>query len=176
MRSGWAEAEPELAGRLLRAVWRAGRWVGDARNRDTLSEVLATPGYLDVPSDLIDRALHGGLLVSQAGPEVSVPQFQTFHDGAASFPWRSQAAWIGARLAGRFGLSEATSQVRASAVFRSDLFRRHLGPIGVALPRASGKIEGMLEVRETVPAVRGSLILERNRFFDGQIFDPALPD
>ncbi|PZQ97851.1 MAG: nitrate transporter [Cereibacter sphaeroides] len=175
MRSGWAEAEPELAGRLLRAIWRAGRWTGDPANGDTLSEILALPSYLDMSSDLIDRALHGRLLLSRTGPEVPVAQFQTFHAGLANFPWRSQAAWIGARLAERFDLPSEVAQATASRVFRSDLYRRHLGPVGAPLPRASGKIEGMIDMRESLPAVHGTLMLERNRFFDGQIFDPVLP-
>ena len=175
MRKGWAEAEPELAGRLLRAIWRAGRWTGKETNRDTLSEILARPDYLGVPSDLIDRALHGRMQVTRTGHEIAVDQFQTFHAGAASFPWRSQAAWIGARLAERFGLPDAEAQAAAAGVFRSDLYRRFLGPIGIPLPRASGKIEGALDRRESVPAVHGLITLERNRFFDGQFFDPRLP-
>ncbi|MCA0272377.1 MAG: ABC transporter substrate-binding protein [Proteobacteria bacterium] len=171
-RAGWAEAEPELAGRLLRALWRAGRWAGNPANRTTLAEVLSRATYLDLAPDLIDRALSHRLLVTRAGPEVEVPQFQTFHDGLANFPWRSQAAWIGARLAGRFGLDRASAMDRARAVFRSDLFRQHLAPIGVPLPRASDKLEGALGRDETLPAVHGHLILARNRFFDGAIFDP----
>lgn len=175
MRQGWAESEPELAGRLLRAVWRAGSWAGKAENRDTLSEILARPDYLGVPSELIDRVLHGRMQLTRTGIEIAVDQFQTFHAGVASFPWRSQAAWIGARLAERFGLPDDAAQATAAAVFRSDLHRRFLGPLGVPLPRASGKVEGALDQRESVPGVRGMITLERNRFFDGQFFDPKLP-
>ncbi|HQU66723.1 MAG TPA: CmpA/NrtA family ABC transporter substrate-binding protein [Albidovulum sp.] len=171
-RAGWAETEPELAGRLLRALWRAGRWAGNAANRTTLAEVLSRAAYLDLPPDLIDRALSHRLLVTPLGPEAEVPQFQSFHDGLANFPWRSQAAWIGARLASRFGLDRAEAMTSARAVFRSDLFRQHLAPIGAPLPRASDKVEGALLHDETLPAVHGQLILARNRFFDGAIFDP----
>lgn len=174
-RAGWAEVHPDLAGRLLRALWRAGRWAGDPANRTTLAEVLSRPAYLDLPPDLIDRALSHRLLVTPEGPEVDVPQFQTFHDGLANFPWRSQAAWIGARLAARFGLDRAGAIAKARAIFRSDLFRQHLAPIGVPLPRASDKVEGALLRDESLPAIHGQLILARNRFFDGQIFDPSLP-
>lgn len=171
-RAGWAEAEPELAGRLLRALWRAGRWAGNPANRTTLAEVLSRPAHLDLPPELIDRALSHRLLVAPLGPEADVQQFQTFHDGLANFPWRSQAAWIGARLAVRFGLDRAEAMTKARAVFRSDLFRQHLAPIGVPLPRASDKVEGALSEDETLPAVHGQVILARNRFFDGAIFDP----
>jgi ABC-type nitrate/sulfonate/bicarbonate transport system substrate-binding protein len=175
LRRGWAEAEAETAGRLLRALWRAARWLVEPDNRGTLAEVLSRGAYLDVSAELIDRALSRRLLVSRQGPEVEVPQFQSFHSGAANFPWRSQAAWIGARLAARFGLDRAAAETAAREVFRSDLYRQHLGPIGAPLPRTSEKSEGALGADEAIPAVRGTVILARNRFFDGQIFDPGLP-
>lgn len=173
-RSGWMEERPETAGRLLRAIWRAARWAADEANLTTLAEVLAQPRYLDVPPELIDRALSGRLLVSAQGPEVPVAQFLTLHEGAANFPWRSQAGWIGARLAARFGIAPGGAAEAARATFRSDLFRQHLGPAGAALPRASEKIEGGLERASEVPGMKHPVILARNRFFDGQVFDPAL--
>jgi two-component system, oxyanion-binding sensor len=103
-----------------------------------------------------------------------VPQFIAFHEGAANFPWRSQAAWIGARLAARNRIDPEPAMDRARACFRSDLFRLHAAAAGAALPRASDKVEGLLDRPEPVPAVHGTLSLARNRFFDGQIFDPAL--
>jgi two-component system, oxyanion-binding sensor len=174
MRAGWAETHPDLAGRMIRALWRACRWVGDPANRVTASEILSWQGHLDLSPDLIDRALTGRLPVTAEGPEAGVAQFLTFHDGAASFPWRSQAAWIGARLAGRFGLDEGRALPAARATFRSDLYRRFLGDAGAPLPRSSDKAEGILQSAETVPATHGTVTLLRNRFFDGQIFDPAV--
>lgn len=171
-RAGWAETQPACAGRLMRALWRAGRWAAQAENRTTLAEILSRPAYLDVPAELVDRALSGRLLVSPTGPEVAAPQFQTFHHGLANFPWRSQAAWIGSRLAARFRLDQGAAMQAARQVFRSDLFRQHIGATGVAMPRTSDKAEGALGRDETLPANRGTLILARNRFFDDQVFDP----
>ena len=82
------------------------------------------------------------------------------------------SAWIGARLAARHGLDVDHAMTLARATFRSDLYRHHLGPEGADLPLASDKSEGSLEASTAVPAVRGTLILARNRFFDGKIFDP----
>jgi two-component system, oxyanion-binding sensor len=174
-RAGWAEDQPDRAGRLMRAIWRAGRWAATAQNRTTLAELLARPECLDVAPDLIDRALTGRLLVAGHGPEIDSPQFQSFDQGAASFPWRSQAAWIADRLAQRYGLRRAEARAKAQGVFRSDLYRLHLGPAGAALPRSSEKAEGVLMQDETLPGVTMPLILARNRFFDGHIFDPAEP-
>jgi two-component system, oxyanion-binding sensor len=174
-RAGWAEAEPELAGRLTRAIWRAGRWLGQSANLSVASEILARPGRLGVASELIERSLTGRLLLSPDGREAHVPDFLRFHNGAAGFPWRSQASWIGARLAARHGLDPATAQTTAAAVFRSDLYRLHLASTGADLPAASAKVEGLLDEPTPVASSRGRLILPADRFFDAQVFDPRLP-
>jgi two-component system, oxyanion-binding sensor len=174
-RAGWAEAEPELAGRLTRAIWRAGRWLAQSANLSVASEILARPGRLGVASELIERSLTGRLLLSPDGREAHVPDFLRFHNGAAGFPWRSQASWIGARLAARHGLDPATAQTTAAAVFRSDLYRLHLASTGADLPAASAKVEGLLDEPTPVASSRGRLILPADRFFDAQVFDPRLP-
>ncbi len=174
-RTGWAEARPDLAGRLLRALWRAGRWLGQPENLSVAGEMLATPDRLGVPADLIERSLTGRLVVSSDGREARVPGFLRFHDGATGFPWRSQAAWIGERLARRHGLDPAAARATAAAIFRSDLYRQHLAPAGADLPAASAKVEGSLAVPTPVASSRGKLILPSDRFFDAQVFDPALP-
>lgn len=174
-RAGWAEAEPDLAGRLLRAIWRAGRWLDEAKNHSVASEILAQPGRLEVSAEVIERSLTGRLVISATGEERVVPGFIRFHAGAAGFPWRSQAAWIGARLARRHGLDPKMAETIAASVFRSDLFRQHLGPAGADLPAASAKVEGSLEQPTPVASSRGRLILSPDRFFDAQVFDPGLP-
>lgn len=175
-RAGWAEDEPDLAGRLLRAVWRAGRWLGNPANLSVASEILATPDRLGVSAELIERSLTGRLVVSRDGHEARVSEFVRFHDGAAGFPWRSQAAWIGARLALRHGLDPVAAQARAAAVFRSDLYRQHLASAGADLPAASAKLEGSLAVPTPVASSRGKLILPADRFFNAEVFDPSLPE
>jgi two-component system, oxyanion-binding sensor len=162
VRHGWAEAEPDLAGRLIRAVWRAGRWLGQAEN-------------LSVSAEVIERSLTGRLLISAAGAERVVPGFIRFHNGAAGFPWRSQAAWIGERLARRHGLEPECARATAAGVFRSDLYRLHLGAAGADFPAASAKVEGSLTKPTPVASSRGKLILPADRFFDAQVFDPGLP-
>ncbi len=172
VRTGWAEAEPELTGRLIRAVWRAGRWLGQSTNLTVAGEVLAA--QLGVSAELIERSLTGRLVIAADGAERVVPGFLRFDGGAASFPWRSQAAWIGARLARRHGLNAIQAQTTAAAVFRSDLHRLHLGPAGADLPAASAKVEGSLAQPTPVASSRGKLFLPPDQFYDAQVFDPGL--
>jgi ABC-type nitrate/sulfonate/bicarbonate transport system substrate-binding protein len=175
-RKGWAEAEPDLAGRLIRAIWRAARWLGQPANHSIAADLLAAPGRLSVGSEVIERVLTGRLLMAPHGAEQVVPRFIEFHAGAANFPWRSQAAWIGARLAKRHGLNLMPAIEAARSVFRSDLYRQHLRGTGAELPGASDKVEGSLAVPTAASSFEGRLILMPDQFFDARIFDPMDPE
>lgn len=169
-RRGWAETHPERAGALMRAIWRACRWLAQPELRATASELLARGDALNIEADIIERALAGRLLLSRNGPMVPSPGFVEFHDGAANFPWRSQAAWIGWQMGARLGLDPRTSAEAAQAVWRPDLYRAHLGQIAV-LPSASSKVEGACPQPVMAGANCGTIELGRNTFFDGRIFD-----
>ncbi|WP_146588191.1 CmpA/NrtA family ABC transporter substrate-binding protein [Puniceibacterium confluentis] len=173
VRSDWADTEPALLGRLIRAVWRAGRWLGDPASHTLAAELLARPLYLDLPAEILDRSLTGGLVISPRGEQRQTPGFIEFHSGAASFPWRSQAQWIGLQLASRTGLDRVASVKTAEGVFRSNLHRNALRQTSAELPAASSKIEGALGARTTLHAESGRITLNRDVFFDGRIFDPA---
>ena len=174
-RVGWAEAEQHLAGPLIRAVWRAGRWLATPENQMIAAEMLAAAGRLAIAPDIIERALSGRMVISAEGEERQSPRMIEFFAGAATFPWRSQSAWIGVNLARRHGIDPQWAASRASAVFRSDLHRLHLRGAGADLPGASEKLEGALVQATALPAERGHLILPPDRFFDARVFDPAVP-
>lgn len=173
VRSDWAEGEQALLGRLIRAVWRAGRWLSDPESRSLTAELLAQPQYLNLPAVTLERALSGRLTISNRGEERSVPDFVEFHKGAASFPWRSQAEWIGGQMAVRLGLDRDTAARAARDVFRSDLYRAALAGTEADLPSASSKVEGAVPVEMPASSESGRLSLMRNQFFDRRVFDPA---
>lgn len=173
VRTDWAETEPDLLGRLMRAVWRAGRWLSSPESRSTAGEILSRKAYLDVPAELIDRALSGELTVTSSGAQRTVDHFVEFHTGAATFPWRSQAKWIAQQLQQRHGTNGAVSTSQAAHVFRSDLHRSHLASTGADLPGASEKLEGAIRHATAVASMKGDISLLPDAFFDGQIFDPS---
>ena len=172
VRSDWAENEPILRDRLIRAVWKAGRWLADPASRLLTTELLSRPAYLDLSAEIVDRALSGHMIISCGGDMRDVPNFVEFHQGAATFPWRSQAEWIGHQLAARTGLARAASARLARGVFRSDLHRAALAQTHADLPGASSKIEGALDIDSPVASAHGKLVLRRDAFFDGRIFEP----
>ena len=175
VRTGWAADKPNRTARLMRAVWKAARWLGTGGAATTAAELLARERYLDLPPDIIDRALTGRFVINARGETRDCPGFVEFHAGAANFPWRSQAAWIGARIADRLGLDRGQTMDAARGVFRTDLYRRALGESGAILPGASEKIEGGIAPGTAAAARNGRLILCENRFFDGRVFDPHAP-
>ncbi|MGR3321235.1 MAG: ABC transporter substrate-binding protein [Pseudooceanicola sp.] len=172
VREAWAETEPSLLNRLIRAVWRAGRWLAHPDSPMLTAEILSRPAHLDLPADIVERALNGRLIISPRGEMREVPRFLEFHDGAATFPWRSQAEWIGHRLASRLGLDRDEAGRAARAVFRTDLHRAALVGTSADLPGASSKLEGALAEDTAVASESGRLILPRDQFFDGRIFEP----
>lgn len=172
-RTDWAETEPHLLGHLMRAVWRAGRWLAQPASRAAASELLSRPHYLGVSAEIIDRALSGHLTISANGQQAKDPDFLAFHTGAANFPWRSQAKWIGRQMATRAGLDVDAAQDTAATVFRSDLYRTAMSSIQTDLPGASEKLEGALSHETAVASTSGKMILSPDGFFDGRVFDPS---
>jgi len=173
VRTDWAETEPDLVGRMMRAVWRAGRWLSDPAVRPTASDLLSRKSYLDVPAEIIDRALSGHFTISTTGEQRKTEGFVEFFDGGATFPWRSQGKWIGQQLAHWHQTDSASAIDTAGAVFRSDLHRYHLAQAGSDLPGASEKVEGATREKTPVATAKGALTLLPDGFFDGRIFDPS---
>lgn len=170
------ESEPERTAALMRAVWRAARWLGDPRNAMTAAELLGAKPHLDVAPEILERSLIGRLTIDCNGTEVSVTRAIEFFSGAANFPWRSQALWIADWLAGTTGADRGRLRAAARSSFRTDLYRSVLGPIGADLPGASEKLEGAMATPTAVASTLGRLVLGPDRFFDGRVFDPLAGD
>jgi NitT/TauT family transport system ATP-binding protein len=171
-RRDWTAANPETVSALMRAVWRACRWIAAAENVGTVGEIMGRPDYLDMAPEILERPLRGRLVINARGDERSVPRAIEFYRGAATFPWRSQALWIADSMARRMGADRAALREAARACFRPDLYRAALGPAGADLPGASEKLEGALPHRSKAASTLGTLVLGPDSFHDGQVFDP----
>lgn len=169
----FTEARPDETGRMMRAIWRACRWLDQADNRSTAAEILSRPDYLNLPPELSERGLLGRLHVTAAGEVRHFSGFIRFHDGAANFPWRSLAALLAQRIALRHGLNVDWAMEQAMSCFRTDLYRQHLRQAGADLPGASSRIEGSMVHATAVASEMGQMILGPDAFFDGETFDPA---
>lgn len=176
VRTDWAETEPHLLQRLMRATWKAGKWLSNPEAQTAAAEILSRKSYLDLPPELIDRALKGHFIISDHLEQRDVPRFLEFHDGAANFPWRSQAKWIAHRLTQRYGLTTTSAVQQAAQTYRCDLFRTHMSATEADMPGASEKLEGAIRQETAVASQKGHMTLLPDSFFDGCIFDPDAPN
>jgi NitT/TauT family transport system ATP-binding protein len=168
LRKHWAEENEETLARLLLALHNSAAWCAARENLDRLTEMLAAPHYVGVAPEIIRRGLQGRVI-----DEHEQSDFLFFAARAANFPWQSHALWFFSQMVRWRQLSYSAAAERiAFATYRPDLYRRALGPHGVALPGASSKIEGMLKQTTYVPATQGRLALGPDGFFDGIAFDP----
>lgn len=168
----WADANPEALGRLLRALYRAAQWCGDAANHAELAAILARPGYVGCDAEWLMPALSGQLLGADGGV-IAIDDFFVPLARAATFPWRSHALWFYSQMVrwGQIEASDANERI-ARETYRPDLYRAALGPLGVALPGANAKVEGSLTAPTPVGSAGASLVLGPDGFFDGKVFDP----
>jgi two-component system, oxyanion-binding sensor len=173
MRTAAMEEDQDRAHRLIRALYRAGGAFVDPDQLDAIATILARPAYLDGSAERVRRAISDNILFARGHAPVHVPEFMFQHREAANFPWISQAAWLYAQmcLAGHTTLSDDAYQT-AKRVFRPDVYRAALRPLGVPLPGASSKLEGSIGGPLAVGTTQGRLILSADRFFDGRSFDP----
>lgn len=157
---GWAERNPAVHRALLRALILAGRWCDDHGNRPELARRLSP--WVDAPEEMLLPSLLGALR----------PSFHVFHRFAASFPWRSHAAWILARMLAH-GQIEKAIDVRgvAAAVYRSDLYREAARELGLACPIADEKLEGAHALPWRLETDGAPLDMPPDRFLDGRSFD-----
>jgi ABC-type nitrate/sulfonate/bicarbonate transport system substrate-binding protein len=173
MRTDRMEADPETTQALTRALYRAGAAFVDPTQLDAICEILARPEYLDNAAALIRGAVSDQIVFAKGTAPVAIPNFMFQHREAANFPWASQAAWLYAQmcLAGH-ATADMADYARAQRVFRPDIYRAALRPLGVPLPGASSKLEGSIAGPTGVGTTQGRLILGPDRFFDGRSFDP----
>lgn len=173
LRAEFAERRPDVVAALIRALVAAAAWAGDPRNGAELAALLAGRDYLDVPAEIVARAL-AGRLVRVAGQDAErVPDFFVPSRHAANFPWRSHAQWFYAQMVrwGHVAHSAAHAEAARNS-YRPDLFRAALRGAGTDLPRADAKIEGALRHETPVASRFGTMMLGPDGFFDGKLFDP----
>lgn len=166
-----AQERPEALAALLRALYRAAEWASQPQHLSALAEMLSRRDRLGLAAEIIERGFTGELVVNQRGDINWTPSALELFDRCATFPWRSQERWIAHQLAVRFEIDPDRIE-QSAPVFRPDIYRQALGPIGVPMPAGSSKLEGALGAREEVSASGGRIELGPDQFFDGAIFDP----
>ena len=172
MRTQWADEHPDLVAALIRALHGAALWCADAENHPEIAAIMSPPHYLGHPAALVERALSGRLAIG-GGIERQVADFYLPYTRAANFPWKSHALWFYSQMARwREVGPSAENAALAARSFRPDLYRNALLPLGVPIPKADYKSDGLVSGPVLIEADNGPLEMGPDAFFDGKIFDP----
>jgi nitrate/nitrite transport system substrate-binding protein len=164
VRQDWADHHPGEHRAILRALLQAARWADEPENRAELAELLSRPGHVNAPLPLL-RAL----LASDDRP--------IFYRYAANFPWRSQGLWYLGQMRRWRQLEGPVDSLRlVDQVFRPDLARLAYLDLGLPVPLVDSKIEGAHAAPWILETASVPIPMNADRFFDGTIFDPAIPD
>jgi NitT/TauT family transport system ATP-binding protein len=173
LRENRLDERREAVEALIRAMRKAGAHFVDPANWQANAAILAHPRYLDASAELIGRAISDRLVLTRGAPPIPYPDFMFQHREAANFPWVSQAEWLYTQMVRWDALPYTVADAeKAARVFRPDVYRSALAGTGDLLPGASSKVEGILTATTAVSAQQGTMVLEKNRFFDGRAFDP----
>ena len=158
MRPEWADANPDVVGRLLVALDAAAAWCDRQENHDDLSALLSEPRYIGAPVDIIRQVLAGEFNLDAAGNRRVIPDYFNFHARGANYPRPSEALWIYSQMIrwGQVAYSDEGAR-RAASAFRPDIYRNALA--GSLVPgdedfRKEGEIPG-------------------DQFLDRHVFDPT---
>ena len=129
LREQWAEENPDIVARLVRALVLASSFVSNADNRATVAHIVAQ--RLDVNSELVIRTLTGNLNTTADGTIRKFDRYIVVSGHEANRPDVNQAAWAYAQMV-RWGQAQLSAELQASAenVFRADLYDSALDTTG----------------------------------------------
>ena len=164
VRARWAEENEEALKGAIRALARAAQFCDAPENASYTGVVLSRHKYLDVDSHAILSSLPGGAIIPG--------NVSRFWRDAASFPWRSHGAWFLRQMA-RWGLiGDVDLDALAASVYRADLYRAAVAPLGISVPLTDSKTEGAHDAAWQLDAVPAAIAMAPDRFCDHQVFDP----
>jgi NitT/TauT family transport system ATP-binding protein len=123
VRNSWAQENPDLLQRLVRAHRRAAAHVEDVANRDAVTAMLAAPNRIGVAPEVLRRTLDGRMKVAPDGTTRTSERYLLVGRRGAARPDPAQAAWLYAQMV-RWGQAPLSSELlgAAKAVFRPDLY------------------------------------------------------
>jgi two-component system, oxyanion-binding sensor len=129
LRLQWAEENPDIFVRLVRALAFASKFVNNTDNRATVAHIVAQ--RLGVNPELVVRTLTGNLKTATDGAVRKSDRYIVVSGHDANRPDANQAAWAYAQMV-RWGQAQLSAELQASAesVFRADLYDSALGFAG----------------------------------------------
>jgi NitT/TauT family transport system ATP-binding protein/nitrate/nitrite transport system substrate-binding protein len=165
VRSSWAEENPETLKGAVRALVRAAQFCDAPENASYTGALLSRQKYLGVDSHAILSSLPGGAIAPD--------NLSRFWRGAATFPWHSHALWFLQQMARWDLIGNVDRQALAARVYRSDLYRAAVAPMGISVPLADSKREGAHDTGWLLEAAPKPIAMGPDNFCDQAIFEAA---
>jgi NitT/TauT family transport system ATP-binding protein/nitrate/nitrite transport system substrate-binding protein len=164
VRARWAEENPESLKGAVRALARAGQFCDAPENASYTGALLSRHRYLDVDSHAVLSSLPGGAVASR--------NLSRFWRHAATFPWTSHGLWFLDQMARWDLVGELDASALVARVYRPDIYRAAVMPLGIDVPVADSKIEGAHDQEWTQEALPHPITMSADRFCDGKVFAP----
>lgn len=125
----FANAEPEVLHRLVRALHAAAAWCEDPANHEDLARLLSEPRHLNLPADVLRRTLDGRLHTARGGALRVHPDYLILHRDGANRPAPDHALWMYHQIVAAHQGAWAPDAAReAISVYRPDIFDAAVGP------------------------------------------------
>ena len=165
VRASWAEDHPDALKGAVRALVRAGQFCDAPENASYTAALLSRQKYLGVDSHAVLSSLPGGAIAPD--------NLSRFFRGAANFPWHSHALWFLEQMARWDLIGDVDAQALAARVYRSDIYRAAVAPLGISVPLADSKREGAHDAAWTLEAAPKPIAMGPDSFCDGVIFEAS---
>ena len=162
--------QPRAHRALLRALSKAAHWLENHRAEG--AEILAGKEYLNQPVAELGACVKG--IPSLAGAH---PHDVVFYQGAANFPWYSQAVWYLGQMIRWGDFSQVLDFKQAAQdVYLPKIYREMARELELPYPSVGYKNEGEhdaeWELDEVSHESHHQLRLGSDQFFDGRIYKP----
>jgi NitT/TauT family transport system ATP-binding protein/nitrate/nitrite transport system substrate-binding protein len=165
VRGRWAEENPQALQGAIRALVRAAQFCDAPENASYTGALLSRHRYLNVDSHAILSSLPGGGVIQR--------NVSRFWRHTATFPWKSHAAWFLDQMA-RWDLIDRRTDRAAllALVYRPDLYRAAVAPLGISVPMIDTKAEGAHDTAWELDALPAPIAMGPDQFCDGKVFQP----
>jgi two-component system, oxyanion-binding sensor len=164
VRRSWADKNPETLERALRALLRASQFCDNPANASYTAALLSRRKYVSADSHAIMASLPGGSVTSR--------NQSLFFRGATTFPFRSHARWFLQQMERWELLAPGMDHGElAKAIYRPDIYRAAVAPLGVSVPQRDLKPEGGHARSWILEADPEPIAMEPDAFCDGAAFE-----
>ncbi|MCA9136020.1 MAG: ABC transporter substrate-binding protein, partial [Planctomycetales bacterium] len=129
----WADKHPNTHLAVVKALIRAGKWLdakgenGEFLNRKEASKILSGSNYVGAPEDVIANSMTGTFIFQKTDVR-SMPEFNVFFEGYASYPHYSDCIWFLTQMRrwGQISESKPASWYaeKAKEIYKPEIYRQ----------------------------------------------------